>query len=177
MVRGKPHAWDPVRCLDWAKKFLAFLRDTVTPVSLDTRPAARTEPSSASSEARDQSPVPSHDSTTETTSKAATVTVWRVTFTPGTGVSISQLDQAGVEEVQTGKERVGFLPKWYFDELRDGSEGTLRTELKGGAGQGEERDVEKAAGEAESKSATANVEDGSGSGSGSVGALPSGWQI
>lgn len=181
MVRGKPHAWDPVRCLDWAKKFLAFLRDTVTPVSLDGRPAAHTESSSSSSpsEARNPSPESSKDDgTTETTSKPATVSVWRVTFTPGTGVSISQLGQAGVDEVEAGEERVGFLPKWYFDELKARNEGASSAESTGGAGKTEEKDAEEGAGEAEKWTGPATVkEDGSGSGSGSVGALPSGWQI
>lgn len=43
--------------------------------------------------------------------------VWRVKFTPGTGIALTQLDDTGVTEVENGEERVGFLPKWYFDEL------------------------------------------------------------
>ncbi|KAK7682606.1 hypothetical protein QCA50_014406 [Cerrena zonata] len=45
------------------------------------------------------------------------IPVWRVSFTPQKGVSISLLSQEGVEEVVNGEDRVGFLPKWYFDEI------------------------------------------------------------
>jgi len=45
--------------------------------------------------------------------------VWRVKFTPGMGVSIAQLDMAGVSEVEAREDRVGFLPRWYFDNLDD----------------------------------------------------------
>jgi hypothetical protein len=44
--------------------------------------------------------------------------VWRVTFTPGDGVTAAPLDQAGIDEVEAGEDRVGFLPRWYADELR-----------------------------------------------------------
>ncbi|KAH6913340.1 hypothetical protein BKA70DRAFT_1369947 [Coprinopsis sp. MPI-PUGE-AT-0042] len=43
--------------------------------------------------------------------------VWRVTFTPGTGVSAHALDDAGVDEVVNGEDRTGFLPSWYWDEI------------------------------------------------------------
>ncbi|KAJ3501729.1 hypothetical protein NMY22_g18822 [Coprinellus aureogranulatus] len=43
--------------------------------------------------------------------------VWRATFTPGEGVSVRLLDQAGVEEVVNEEDRVGLLPRWYWDEL------------------------------------------------------------
>ncbi|EGN99498.1 hypothetical protein SERLA73DRAFT_90841 [Serpula lacrymans var. lacrymans S7.3] len=29
LVRGKPGAWDPVACLDWGRRFLSFLKDTM----------------------------------------------------------------------------------------------------------------------------------------------------
>ncbi|TCD63733.1 Protein rai1 [Steccherinum ochraceum] len=87
MVRGKPHAWDPTRCLDWANRFLTFLKDTITPC-IDKEDSAATP-------------------------------VWRIKFNPGTGISASLLDKTGVDEVSAGEERVGFLPKWYLDELKD----------------------------------------------------------
>ena len=46
------------------------------------------------------------------------VPVWRVKFTPRTGVSVGLLDEAGVEDVVGGEDRVGFLPRWYWDELQ-----------------------------------------------------------
>lgn len=29
LVRGKPGAWDPLLCLDWASRFLTFLQQTI----------------------------------------------------------------------------------------------------------------------------------------------------
>ena len=41
--------------------------------------------------------------------------VWRVKFVPKDGVHVSMLNDAGVEEVVGGEDRVGFLPRWYWD--------------------------------------------------------------
>ncbi|KAH8074813.1 RAI1-domain-containing protein [Cristinia sonorae] len=87
MVRGKPGAWDPVKCLDWGKRFIAFLQSIVTPLLLEEHSTEQLVP------------------------------VWRVKFTPGTGVTIALLDKAGVDEVRAGEDRIGFLPKWYVDEI------------------------------------------------------------
>ncbi|OBZ71856.1 Decapping nuclease RAI1 [Grifola frondosa] len=46
-----------------------------------------------------------------------TPNVWRLRFTPRVGVSAWLLDNAGVREVEAGEERIGFLPKWYWDGL------------------------------------------------------------
>ncbi|KAF8150025.1 RAI1 like PD-XK nuclease-domain-containing protein [Crassisporium funariophilum] len=46
------------------------------------------------------------------------VPVWRVKFVPGSGISVDELDRAGVEDVVNGEDRVGFLPTWYWEELR-----------------------------------------------------------
>ncbi|KAG5636955.1 hypothetical protein H0H81_006303 [Sphagnurus paluster] len=43
--------------------------------------------------------------------------VWRVKFRPREGVSVEVLDATGVEDVQGGEDRTGFLPTWYWDEL------------------------------------------------------------
>jgi hypothetical protein len=48
--------------------------------------------------------------------------VWRVKFTPRVGVSVSLLDEAGVEEVVAGEDRVGFLPRSYWDCLTGDNE-------------------------------------------------------
>jgi len=42
--------------------------------------------------------------------------VWRVTFTPKVGITATMLDGAGMEEVMGGEDRIGFLPRWYWDE-------------------------------------------------------------
>lgn len=43
--------------------------------------------------------------------------VWRVSFKPGNGIEVRQLDDAEVREVQNGEERVGFLPISYFNKI------------------------------------------------------------
>lgn len=43
--------------------------------------------------------------------------VWRASFSPGVGVSVRLLDKAQVTEVINGEDRVGFLPRWYWDDL------------------------------------------------------------
>jgi len=40
--------------------------------------------------------------------------VGRLIFTPGKGVVFRLLNNAEIEEVQAGEERVGFLPSWYL---------------------------------------------------------------
>jgi len=43
--------------------------------------------------------------------------VWRIKFTPKTGVSAVLLDDADVRDVEGGEDRVGFLPRWYWEEM------------------------------------------------------------
>lgn len=43
--------------------------------------------------------------------------VWRVKFVPKDGVSLVKLDESLVEEVVGNDDRVGFLPRWYWDEV------------------------------------------------------------
>jgi len=50
--------------------------------------------------------------------------VWRVKFTPRVGVSVSLLDKAGTAEVEAGEDRVGFLPRWYWDGLENDIRGS-----------------------------------------------------
>ena len=40
--------------------------------------------------------------------------VWRVRFTPNVGVGVVLLDEEAVKDVQGGEDRVGFLPRWYW---------------------------------------------------------------
>jgi len=47
-----------------------------------------------------------------------TVPVWRVKFVPGSGLSVTELEPAEVAEVVNGEDRVGFLPRWYWDEIQ-----------------------------------------------------------
>jgi hypothetical protein len=49
--------------------------------------------------------------------------VWRLTFRPGVGVELRKLDDAAVQDVEGGEgdkeevDRVGFLPRWYWEEV------------------------------------------------------------
>ncbi|KAI0925659.1 hypothetical protein AcV5_008337 [Taiwanofungus camphoratus] len=95
LVRGKPHAWDPLICLDWGHQLLTFLKSVVRPADSDL--------------------------SAETEGQGTKRKVWRVKFVPRVGVSVSLLDDAGVCEVEAGEDRVGFLPKWYLDiQEKDG---------------------------------------------------------
>jgi len=40
--------------------------------------------------------------------------VWRASFVPGKGALFRKLDQAAVNEVSGGEDRIGFLPRWYW---------------------------------------------------------------
>lgn len=94
LVRGKPGAWDPSICLDWGHCFLSFLKSTIR----------HHKEASAQPDAATGGNAPPN------------VRVWRVRFTPKKGVSVSLLDEAGVREVEAGEDRVGFLPRWYWEE-------------------------------------------------------------
>lgn len=43
--------------------------------------------------------------------------VWRVSFSPGTGIKLRCLDGMEMADVVHGEDRVGFLPRWYWDEI------------------------------------------------------------
>ena len=50
--------------------------------------------------------------------------VWRVAFTPKVGITVVMLDASGVEDVMGGDDRVGFLPRWYWDEMELTADGS-----------------------------------------------------
>ncbi|KAF7424472.1 decapping endonuclease targeting mRNA [Pleurotus ostreatus] len=95
LVRGKPGAWDPALCLEWGDRFLRELRIAIDVPSVDP------------------TPTPSLDS--EKDGISSNLPVWRVSFSPKVGITVKQLDKAGVTDVEAGdeEERIGFLPKWY----------------------------------------------------------------
>lgn len=43
--------------------------------------------------------------------------VWRIKFAPKTGVFAVLLDDVDVRDVEGGEDRVGFLPRWYWEEI------------------------------------------------------------
>lgn len=44
--------------------------------------------------------------------------VWRVKFAPQVGVSMWLIDREDLNDVEGGEDRVGFLPRWYWDAAR-----------------------------------------------------------
>ncbi|KAJ6513060.1 RAI1-domain-containing protein [Mycena sanguinolenta] len=107
LVRSKAHGWDPGRCLAWGEAFLEFLKKHVPSHK-------QTEGDGAVAEGKQE----------DTHAEAA---VWRVTFRPSVGVELRQLDDAALRDVEGGEEggakdgkekveRVGFLPRWYWEE-------------------------------------------------------------
>ncbi|KAJ7158566.1 RAI1-domain-containing protein [Mycena filopes] len=108
LVRGKKGAWDPRVCFGWGESFLSFVAGVVG--------------------AQDQE----HESEVNGHPRA---TVWRVTFRPNVGAELVRLETAGVRDVERGDsavkncsedqkveeeeevERVGFLPRWYWNEV------------------------------------------------------------
>ncbi|TFY53787.1 hypothetical protein EVJ58_g9248 [Rhodofomes roseus] len=104
MVRGKRGAWDPMVCFDWGHHFLTFLKSVVRGADADVRAANQEKDETGSEDAADMP------------------RVWRVAFQPKVGISVTLLDDAAVREVEAGEDRVGFLPRWYHDELASASE-------------------------------------------------------
>ncbi|KAI0772558.1 RAI1-domain-containing protein [Trametes elegans] len=94
LVRGKPGAWDPQVCLSWGQQFLSTLKALLSAESL--APAAEDGDTDA--------PEPS-------------ARVWRITLTPREGVQVSLLDEAGAQDAQGEEDRVGILPRWYWDQV------------------------------------------------------------
>ena len=92
MVRGKPGAWDAQVCLAWGDSVLSWLRSELSRGSETPRDAG---------DGRDGRDVP---------------TVWRASFTAGEGVRLVNLGEEDVKDVEGGEERVGFLPRWFWEE-------------------------------------------------------------
>ncbi|KJA19867.1 hypothetical protein HYPSUDRAFT_104734, partial [Hypholoma sublateritium FD-334 SS-4] len=55
--------------------------------------------------------------TTTTVAPRDSGSVWRVKFVPGAGVNMEELDATGIREVENGEDRVGLLPRWYWDDI------------------------------------------------------------
>lgn len=49
---------------------------------------------------------------------AGSESVWRARFEPGSGLVVGKLSRAGVEEVSGGEDRIGFLPRWYWQQVQ-----------------------------------------------------------
>ncbi|GJJ16238.1 hypothetical protein Clacol_010534 [Clathrus columnatus] len=102
IVRGKPNAWNPSLCLTWGESVITFLKREIRTY----RDNIRTQlPKVPNSETGDSEGI-----------------VWRLTFTPGVNLSLRVLDQKEAKEVVNDEDRVGFLPRWYWDHLKDARE-------------------------------------------------------
>lgn len=106
LVRGKPHAWNPSLCLTWGEKVISFLKRETRVYGDGIRTTNLQLPKLPNSDIND----------TEGT-------VWRLTFTPGVGLSLRILDQEEVVEVVAGEDRVGFLPRWYWNSVANEGKG------------------------------------------------------
>lgn len=52
--------------------------------------------------------------------------VWRVHFVPGSGLTVAKLNTTEVNEVINGEDRVGFLPRWYWDEIQGADQDSIK---------------------------------------------------
>ncbi|EIN09873.1 RAI1-domain-containing protein [Punctularia strigosozonata HHB-11173 SS5] len=127
LVRGKPKAWDPAVCLEWADKFLGWVkRNIVEDESVtSSEPQEAADPSGkANEETLQQEEEKGTKRSIDAVPPDSQVRVYRVTFNPKDGASMRLLDDDGVAEVQGGDEpggvhavdRVGFLPKWFWEK-------------------------------------------------------------
>ncbi|GAA5827356.1 hypothetical protein JCM11251_003779 [Rhodosporidiobolus azoricus] len=122
LVRGKPHAWDPLACLSSAHSLLKFIHRTISshPSSIAAETALAAPPSPSPS---DQAPDP-----------LPPYPVFRLSFSPSpsalgpAGVSVRELTQREVEEEVLGakkkkegegQERVGFLGERWVTGVRE----------------------------------------------------------
>lgn len=55
--------------------------------------------------------------------------VWRIKFMAKTGVSAMLLDDVDVRDVEGGEDRVGFLPRWYWEEM-SGADSEARAQTR-----------------------------------------------
>jgi RAT1-interacting protein len=117
MVRGKPGAWDPAVCLDWAGRFLEWVKRFIEQDVDDEASCQDLSDGELSHGANDNKPQ-------NASAPSTRARVYRIKFTPKGGASISLLDGADVADVQGGDEsegphgvaRIGFLPEWFWDK-------------------------------------------------------------
>ncbi|KAF9041854.1 RAI1 like PD-XK nuclease-domain-containing protein [Rhodocollybia butyracea] len=110
------NAWNPSLCLDWCHNFLTSLKQTISSTNgRELKSASATESEGAA--------------------------IWRVTFIPRQGAKIIKLDEldsdgSAVKEIVNGEDRVGFLPRWYWDEVCNDDSGITVRDSTVGHGSG-----------------------------------------
>jgi len=98
LIYPQPHAWDPLACLSFAEEILDFVQKELQATS---------------------SPKP----ITSTSASSATHPVYRISFTsPFSQIQLRELSEdetldqvQGGDKSKGGIERIGFLPKVYYD--------------------------------------------------------------
>ncbi|KAI5120113.1 hypothetical protein M0805_002197 [Coniferiporia weirii] len=118
LVRGKPGAWDPNLCLEWGNQFLAFIRSSIKNWDLNTSDSSDTCRNSPS----ESSPKLSPDTRV---ARPREECVWRVTLHPGKGAEVVLLDDADVADVRNEEDRVGFLPRTYWNKVTGAPSGDI----------------------------------------------------
>ena len=84
--------------------------------------------------------------------------VWRVKFMPRVGVELALLSEEERREVEAGEDRVGFLPRWYYTEVRDRDVSSLSARRSASGAEQEE---------SRSSAPSASINN----------TVPAGWQI
>ncbi|KAF8206227.1 hypothetical protein K438DRAFT_1816842 [Mycena galopus ATCC 62051] len=120
LVRGKAHGWEPAKCLAFLKTHVRSQKQKQP----EQEDADREEPEQdlwgeGEGSEGDADGARGHPD----------AAVWRVTFRPGVGVELRRLDDVAVRDVESEEveedwksdkekvERVGFLPRWYWEEI------------------------------------------------------------
>lgn len=125
LVRGKPGAWDPLVCLDWGHQVFEFLRNLATTTTVAPRDSGSgVDANDASESSHAAKPGAWNDGPR----------VWRVKFVPGAGVNVEELDATGIRDVENGEDRVGLLPRWYWDDINTALDAVQDAEARAQAG-------------------------------------------
>jgi RAT1-interacting protein len=97
---GGQSGWDTRVVLGWGARALGFLRTTVEGSRNGDHPDSETAKYQEREEEKQRE-------------------VWRVEFAPGRGIKLWKLGAEDVKDVETDEhvERVGLLPRWYWEEV------------------------------------------------------------
>jgi RAT1-interacting protein len=108
LIRGKRDAWDPTICLSWGAQFFTFLKSIV-----------KTTSDGGAGDDHDDAGKNDDDGVDDDNAQ-----VWRVSFQPHVGISAIALQKSEVADIRAGEDRVGFLPRWYYEQSRAGRAST-----------------------------------------------------
>ncbi|KAJ4477367.1 hypothetical protein J3R30DRAFT_211067 [Lentinula aciculospora] len=105
--------WNPSLCLAWCHQFLTDLKRTLL----------------TASQTSDNYDDPSigGNSVKEENHSATSAVVWRVSFIPRKGARVVKLDRPAVAEVMNGEDRMGFIPRWYWNKIMSSTQTSYST--------------------------------------------------